>query len=207
MKLYFSPGACCMSCHIALEETKTPFELAYAGKKMDEKARADFLKVSPLGAVPTFELDDGRILTQNIAILEYIADQKPEYQLLDKPGSYERADIMRWLSFAASDFHKAFGPLFRMSAISDNPVVQDALKQHCFSMIEKYCDLLNTHLKGKNYLACERFTVADAYVFTIYQWTAAVKFPTEKYAELNRYADAIAKRPSVIAVHQRESAY
>ena len=174
---------------------------------MTEVERANFLKVNSLGAVPTFELNDGRILTQNIAILEYIADQKPEYQLLDKPGSYERADIMRWLSFAASDFHKAFAPLFRINLISDDALVQEAIKQYSFSMIEKYCALLNSHLKDKNYLSCERFTVADAYVFTVCQWAKAVKFSTEKYNELNHYIDLISNRPSVLAVHQRERAY
>ncbi len=207
MKLYFSPGACCMSCHIVLEESKTPFKLVYAGKKMDEKTRADFLKINPLGAVPTLELDDGKILTQNNAILEYLADQKPEYQLLDKPGSFERAEIMRWLSFAAADFHKAFGPLFIMSRISTNPDTQKDITNWCFSTIEKYCSLLDTHLKNKTYLACERFTIADAYVFTVYQWTKAVNFATEKFENLNRYSENIAKRPSVLEVHKREAEF
>ena len=89
MKLYFSPGACCMSCHIALEEAKIPFELVYVGQHADEAVRKNFLNVNPLGAVPALELDNKKILTQNIAILEYIADQKPEAGLIEKAGTFE----------------------------------------------------------------------------------------------------------------------
>ncbi len=206
MKLYFSPGACCMSCHIALEEAKIPFELVYVGKHADEAVRKNFLKVNPLGAVPALELDDKKILTQNIAILEYIADQKPEAGLIEKAGTFERAEIMRWLSLIAADLHKAFAPLFGLSRISTNEDTQADIKKWCFASIDKYLSLIDAHLQDKKYLACERFTIADCYLFTVYQWTGAVSFPTEKYTAINRYAAVISQRASVKTVHEREKA-
>lgn len=207
MKLYFSPGACCMSCHIILEEIKTPFELVCVGRNADEVIRAEFLKLNPLGAVPTLELTDGRILTQNIAIMEYLADQHPEAKLLDKAGTFGRAEIMRWLSFAASDFHKAFTPLFRINIISENPETQKDIKNWCFGLLEKYFSILESHLAHRTYLSGERFTIADAYLFTTLQWPKAIKFSTEKYPAVNKYAENIAKRPAVIAVLTREAPF
>lgn len=207
MKLYFSPGACCMSCHIALKETNMPFELVYVGKKADQKTKEAFLKINPLGAVPALELSDDKILTQNIAILEYIADQNPDAHLLAPVGTYERADTMRWLSFIASDLHKAFSPLFRLDAISTHLDAQKDIKQWSINTIDKYLSQVNTHLQGKNYLSGERFTVADCYFYTVYRWTKAVSIPTDRYPEINRYVNLISKRPSVIAVHEKEAQY
>lgn len=207
MKLYFMPGACCLSCHIILEETKTPFELVYVGKKADAAVRAAFLKVNPLAAVPALEFDDGRVLTQNIAILEYLADQHPQMDLLGKPGSWERAQTMQWLSFVASDLHKAFGPLFNLAGISSDEKAQADIKAYAFKNLDKYCSLLEKHFAKNEFLAANRFSVADAYLFVVYQWTRAVNFPTEKYPHLNEYSKRIASRASVKAAHERERAY
>ena len=206
-KLYFSPGACCMSCHIALIETKTPYDLVYVGKNADQKVRTDFLKINPLAAVPALELDNGKVLTQNIAILEYIADQKPEANLLAKAGTYERADTMRWLSLIASDLQKAFGPLFRLTTISSNENAQEDIKKWCFSNIEKYLSYIEKQLEKHIYLVGDTFSIADAYFYTVYRWSKAVSFPTEKFIAINRYADKMSKRPSVIEVHKREEVY
>lgn len=206
MKLYFSPGACCMSCHIALEEAKVPFELVYVGKKADDAVRSHFLKVNPLGAVPALEVDN-KILTQNIAILEYIADMKPETELLAKMGTWERAETMRWLSLVAADLHKAFSPIFSVSRITSNVDAQQDIKNWCFANIDKYLSVIESHLANHPYLVSDRFTIADAYLYTVYQWTNGVSFPKEKYTALNRYSDMIAKRSTVVAVHEREAAY
>ncbi|PIZ04894.1 MAG: glutathione transferase GstA [Gammaproteobacteria bacterium CG_4_10_14_0_8_um_filter_38_16] len=207
IKLFFFPGACCMSCHIALEEAHIPFELQYVGNHADENIRQQFLQLNPLGAVPVLQLENGQVITQNIAILEYIADQKPSAGLLDKPGSYERADILRWLSFVAADLHKAFSPVFAIKRISDNPSVQHDIKKWAITLIDKYLMQVEQHLQNKTYLCAERFTAADAYLFTVYRWSKAINLPTEKYTALNRYADHIKKRPSVIAVLEREAKY
>jgi len=207
LKLYFSPGACCMSCHIVLEELQIPFELVYVGKKADPELKKLYLKLNPLGAVPAIVLEDGRILTQNIAILEYLADQKPELALLGQPGSYERAETMRWLSLVATDLHKSFSPLFRLALISSNKEAQADIKKWSFDSIDKYLTIINDHLKDKTTLSMEKFTIADAYLFTVYQWASSVSLPTEKYTDLNRYSDTIARRQSVKQAIDREHQY
>lgn len=205
IKLFFSPAACSMSCHITLEEAKIPFELVYVGKNADEKTRRHFLEINPLGAVPAVQFEDGKILTQNIAILEYLADQKPEAGLIAKVGSWARAETLRWLSLVATDLHKSFGPLFKLSSITANVDAQQDIKNWAFSNINKYLTVIETHLKNKTFLVSENFTIADAYLFTVYQWTKLVSFPTDAYPALNRYSENIAKRPAVMAVHAREA--
>ena len=207
IKLYFSPGACCMSCHIILEETKTPFELVYVGKNADDKTRAQFLKINPLGAVPALSISTDKILTQNIAILEYLADNNPNCHLLDKLGTFERAEQMRWLSFIASDLHKAFSPLFNMNKITDNQTCQESIQTWVFATIEKYLTLVEKQLTNKSFLISDRFTVADAYLFTVLRWTKAVNFSLEKYPAILHYLENLAKRPSIMAVLAREEKF
>lgn len=207
IKLYFSPGACCMSCHIALLETNTPFDLVYVGKNANQKTREAFLTINPLGAVPALELDGGKILTQNIAILEYIADQNPSAHLLATVGTYERADTIRWSSFVASDLHKSFTILFRLNSISSNQSAQKDIKQWALNAINQYLSLVNTHLAGKHFLSGKHFTIADCYFYTVYQWTKSVSIATDAYPEINRYSNEISKRPSVIAIREKEEQY
>ncbi|OGT53565.1 MAG: hypothetical protein A3F17_00075 [Gammaproteobacteria bacterium RIFCSPHIGHO2_12_FULL_41_15] len=207
MKLYFSPGACCMSCHIILEETKTTFELVYVGKNADEKTRTQFLAINPLGAVPALAISEQKILTQNIAILEYLADNNLEHHLLDKAGTFERAEQMRWLSFIASDLHKAFSPLFKLTQISANHDCQESIRKWSLTNIEKYLSLVEKQLTNQSYLVSGRFTVADAYLFTVLRWTKAINFSMEKYTAIQQYLINLAKRPSIIAVLQREEKF
>src|SRR3990167_9738674 len=205
MKLYFFPGACCMSCHIALEESKTPFELVYVGKKADEAVKNAFHAVNPLGAVPALELADKKILTQNTAILEYIADQKPESGLLEKAGTIQRAETMLWLSLIASDLHKSFQPLFRMEQITKNDAAQADIKKWAFANLDKYLTVIDQQLQHKKYLASDHFSIADCYLYPVYQWTKHVRFPTDKFKAINRYSAMIAEMPAVRAVEEREN--
>ncbi len=205
MKLYFSPGACSMSCHIVLEETQTPFELIYI-KENDETLKT-FRHYNPLGAVPALVLDNGKVITQNSAILEFIADKKPEFQLLDKAGTWERIEIMRWLSLISSDLHKSFSPLFRLDSITSISEAKRDIKNWCFTNIDKYLSLINLHLENNQFLAHDRFTIADAYLFTSFQWTKLIDFSTDDYPALNAYSDNIANRPAVKKVLEREQKF
>lgn len=207
MKLYFSPGACCMSCHIALEESQIPFDLVYVGKNASENVRNDFLKLNPLGAVPTLQLNDNKVLTQNIAILEYIADQKSAAELIAKEGTWDRAETMRWLSLTAADLHKSFTPLFVLDKITNDASAQEIIKKWSFANIDKYLSIFESHMQDKTYLVAEKFSIADCYFYTIYQWTKFISFPTEKYPALNKYSENLSKRPSIIAVHKREATF
>lgn len=114
---------------------------------------------------------------------------------------------MRWTSFVASDLHKSFSPLFRIANMTSNTEAQKDIKNWCFANIDKYFSILENHLHDKKYLASERFTIADCYLYTVYQWTETINFPVDIYPELNRYSNNISKRPSVIAVHKREEGY
>jgi glutathione S-transferase len=207
MKLYFSPGACCMSCHIALIETNTPFELVYVGKNADEVVKKDFKLINPLGMVPALELDNNKVLTQNTAILEYIADQHPEAGLLEKVGTVQRAETMLWLSLVAADLHKAFHPLFGLARISSDPNAQSDIKNWSFSNIDKYLSIIEQQLQDHQYIAGDHFTIADCYLYTVYQWTKIVKFPTDKYTALNSYSARLGDRPSIKYVHEQENKY
>lgn len=194
-----------MSCHIALEVSQLPFELVYVGKNADESVKKGFKQINPLGAVPALSIDNQQILTQNIAILEYIADQKPESKLLAPAGTFERAETMMWLSLVATDLHKSFGPLFGLAGISADARVQEDIKKWSLTNIDKYLTRIDAHLKGKTFLVGEHLSIADCYLFTVYQWTKPLVIPTDKYAELNRYSAMLAKIPAIIAVHEREN--
>lgn len=206
MKLFYSPGACSMSCHIALTESKLPFEAINVGKSANEQVKKTFLEANPLGAVPTLQLDGSRILTQNIAILEYVADQKPEAKLLAAAGTFERAETMRWLSLAASDLHPAYAPLFRLSAITTDPRAEADVKNWALGKINKLLSFVESHLQNRKFLVGEHLTIADCYLYTVYQWNKIMHIPTDQYPALNRYSDMISKLPSVIAVKEAESA-
>ena len=157
--------------------------------------------------VPALSISEDKILTQNIAILEYLADNNPHCHLLDKPGLFERAEQMRWLSFIASDLHKAFSPLFNMQNISENNTCQAEVKQWTFSNIEKYLSVVEKQLNNKSYLISDRFTVADAYLFTVLRWTKAIDFSIETYPAIKHYLENLAKRPSIIVVREREAEF
>ncbi len=204
MKLFISPGACSMSCHIVLEETQLPFELAKISWAPEDPVRKTLFTYNPAGAVPTLVLSNGKVLTQNMAILEYIADQKPSAELLAPVGTFERVEIIRWLSLVASDLHKAFSPLFNMERITKNSEAQADIKTYQFQQLDRFFGILNSQLEKNSYLSGEKFSIADAYLFPVYRWSKSVKFPMDKYTALNQYHARLAERPSIQKVLERE---
>ena len=207
MKLYFSPSACSSAIHIILEEINAKFELVHVGKNVDIKTLEDFHLINPLKSVPTLKLDNGLILTQNIAILEYLADKNHQYNLLAPIGSFDRIEIIKWLSFIATDIHKSFSPLFLLDRISLNKITQSEVTQWAASNIYTYFNHLNSHLEHKNYLACERFTIADAYLFVVFQWTKYTNIETSKFSFLNKYINNLSTRQSIQNVLNKEKQY
>lgn len=207
MKLYFLPGACSCAVHIILEEINANFELIYVGKKSDNTTLEDFYHINPLKSVPTLELDNNLILTQNISILEYLADLNPTYKLLAPLNSYDRTKIIKWLSFVATDIHKSFSPLFLLNTISKNPETQNEIIRWSMLNIDKYFTILDNHLKDRSYLVCERFTIADAYLFVVFQWTKYTKIKTDKFHFLEKYISSISTRKSIQKALQTEKHY
>lgn len=191
MKLYFTPGACSLSPHIVLREAQLPFELS----KVDLAARktesgANFNDVNPKGQVPTLELDDGSVLTEVPAIVQYLADRKPGSNLAPAAGATERYRLQEWLNFITAELHKGFGPLFR----SDMPhAAQQLIKQ----TISSKFDYLDHHLANHQYLLNGRFSVADSYAFTIVSWSKLFDIDLTPWPNLQDYMQRIAQRPSV----------
>jgi glutathione S-transferase len=191
MKLYFAKGACSLSPHIVLLEAGLPFTLEkvdFATKKTDKGV--DYLTVNSKGSVPTLELDDGKRLTEGPAIVQYLADQKPDSGLAPRAGTFERYQLMEILNYITSEVHKNFSPLFNKEA---SPEMKTAAR----TAIGKKFDWLSGFLGGKTYLMGNSFTVADAYLFTVVSWTGLVGIDLDKWPVLGAYHSHIAQRPKV----------
>jgi glutathione S-transferase len=191
MKLYYGPGACSLSPHIALKEAGIDAVLA----KVDTKTHkvedgTDFYTINPKGYVPVLELDDGERLTEGPAIVQYIADRNPASELAPAAGTMERYRLMEWLNFITTELHKQFGPMFQATT----PVeYKDFLKEK----IGKRFDWLSRELTGRDYLMGKQFTVADGYLFTILNWTPRVAIDLDRWPVLAAYRARVAARPKV----------
>lgn len=191
MKLYFSPGACSLSPHIALLESG----LAFTTERVSLRTRltaggADYLAINPKGYVPALELENGSVLTEGPAIVQYIADQAPQQGLMPAPGSAERYQALEWLNFIGTELHKNYGPLF-------NPASGDDAKAGARAQLTKRFGYVALMLEGRDYLVGERFTVADGYLFTVANWAAVVHFDLSAWPVLQAYQARIAARPAV----------
>jgi glutathione S-transferase len=198
MKLFFSPGACSLSPHIALREAGVPFDLvqvALSTKKT--KDGADFKAVNAKGYVPTLELDGGEILTEGPAIVQYIADQKPETHLAPANGTMPRYHLQEWLNFISTELHKQFSPLF----YSKTP---EEVKTGQRERLGGRFDYLVERLGDRPWLMGETFTVADGYLFTVLRWTALTGIDLSKWPKLVEYQARVEARPAVQAALEAE---
>jgi glutathione S-transferase len=191
MKLYFSTGACSLSPRIVLLEAGLPF----TAEKVDLKSKkttsgADYYSVNSKGAVPALELDDGQVLTEGPAIVQYLADLKPDTGLAPRAGSFERYRLMEILNYITSEVHKGFSPLFKPDAPAE------ARKLALDNLAKKF-DWLSAHLAGKKFLMGDTFTVADAYLFTVLRWSGLVHVDLPKWPVLADYVARVGERPRV----------
>ncbi|HLI12453.1 MAG TPA: glutathione transferase GstA [Alphaproteobacteria bacterium] len=191
MKLYFTPGACSLSPHIALREAGIGFDLEKVdlGKKQTASG-ADYKAINPKGAVPALQLDDGQVLTEGAVIVQYIADRKPEAKLAPAAGKPERYRLQEWLNYVATEIHKGIGPMF-------NPKLPAEAKAVLKEVLAAKFDFLAKKLDGKPYLMGNEFTVADGYLFTVLRWTKAHDIDLGKWPTLKAYVDRVAARPAV----------
>ena len=156
MKLYYAPGACSLASHIALHETSLAFEIEkvdFATKKTS--SGEDFSQINPKGYVPAVRLDDGSVLTEGGAILQYIADQQPDSGLAPKAGTMERYRLQEWLTFIGTELHKTFSPLFNKSAAEE-------VRTNARNLLAKRLGYVETQLANKPYLMGDKFSLADA---------------------------------------------
>ena len=194
MKLYFSPVACSFSPHVAQREAGIDFELV----KVDLKCHtlvadgSDFTKINPKGYVPVLELDDGTRLTEGPAIVQYIADLKPESGLAPKNGTLERYKLQEWLGFINSEVHKNFGPLF-------SPKTPDDQKATIRQSLGNRLAYVATHLEQNTFLMGKQFTVADGYLFTVLNWGQWTGDDIKQWPSLVAFQDRVGSRPSVRA--------
>ena len=198
MKLYYSPGACSLSPHIVARELGLPIEL----KKVDTKAKTiegggDYLKVNARGYVPTLELDNGEVLTEGPAIVQYLADLVPQAGLAPKAGEFARYRLQEWLNFLTSEIHKQFSPLFK-------PTTPEGYKPVAREIIATRLDWLDAQLAGRDYLLGSTFSVADAYLFVLLGWTRPTQIDLARWPNLAAFHKRVGARPKVQEALQAE---
>ena len=198
MKLYYSPGACSLSPHIALEEAGLPYEAVLAPTKTKTLPDgSDYRKINPLGYVPYLVLDDGTGLPEGPAIVQYIADQAPAKRLAPPNGSLARYRLQSWLNFIGTELHKGFGPLF-------NPASPDEVKAAAKERLATRLKWVDEQLAGKTWLMGDDFSVADGYLFTVTNWAKPMQIDLSPYQNLTAYRQRVAARPAVQAAMKAE---
>jgi glutathione S-transferase len=191
MKLYYSPGACSLSPHIALREAGLKFEAVLASTKTKKlQDGTDYLTINPKGQVPCLELDNGQRLTEGPAIVQYIADQVPAKGLAPAYGTMDRYRLMEWLNFVTSELHKGFSPLFQ-------PNMPEEAKAIYRQRLTDRLTWVDHQLEGKDYLMGSQFTVADGYLFTVAGWGKHVGVDISGLKHLGAYMGRVAARPAV----------
>ena len=191
MKLYYSPGACSLSPHIALLEAGLPYDLV----KVDLKAKQlengdDYLKVNPKGQVPALGLDSGELVTEGPVIVQMIADKVSAKNLAPARDSAERYKLQEWLNFITTEVHKNFGPMF-------SPVLADDAKAFFKDRVMTKFKYIDSQLPGRDYLMGKQFTVADGYLFTMLCWADRMKFDLSALPNLVAYKNRVGARPMV----------
>jgi glutathione S-transferase len=191
MKLYYSPGACSLSPHIALLEAGLPYDLV----KVDLRAKKlengdDYLKVNPKGQVPALGLDNGELVTEGPVIVQMIADKAAGKNLAPARDSAERYKLQEWLNFITTEVHKNFGPLF-------SPVLSDDAKAFFKDRVMAKFKYIDGALAGRDHLMGKQFTVADGYLFTMLSWADRMKFDLSALPNLLAYKARVGARPKV----------
>lgn len=197
MKLYYSPGACSLASRIVAEEEG----LALDYEKVDLATHRtedgkDYYAIAPKGSVPAVLLDDGSLLTENVAILQFLGDQKPMEGLVPKCGTMERVRLQEWLGFLASEVHKAFVPLFH----GDDEAAKTAARAELRTLF----GLIDAKLSPEGYLMGERFGVADAYLFVMLMWTHKTAVDLSGLDNIAAFRERVAHRDGVKRALKRE---
>ena len=198
MKLYFSPGACSLSPHIVLREAGLPFDLVLADLQKHQLADGtDYYGMNPKGYVPLLELDNGERLSEGPAIVQYLADLVPAKNLAPANGTMARYRLQEWLNFITSEIHKGFSPLF-------NPAMPAEAKTLVKAKLLERLGWVNQQLEGKQYLSGDSFSVADAYLFTVSNWSQHVGIDISGLTHLGAFMTRMAARPAVQAAMKAE---
>ncbi|WP_174873065.1 glutathione transferase GstA [Vogesella oryzae] len=199
MKLYYSPGACSLSPHIALAESGLPYTFEKVNLRAEPRlteSGADYRALNPKGYVPALQLDNGEFLTEGPALLQYIADQVPERQLVPANGTMARYRLQEMLNFLSTEVHKGFAPLFRSQ--------DDTVKEAAWQQLTTRFDMLAQVLAKQDYLLGDSYSVADGYLFTCLSWTKYLNRSLDAWPVLQAYVGRIGERPAVMRAMQEE---
>lgn len=198
MKLFYKPGACSLASHIVLLESGMDFSLVAVDLSNKTLENGDnYLLINPKGQVPALQLDDNTLLTEGVAIMQYIADSKADRQLLAPVGSIGRYKTIEWLNYIATELHKGFLPLF-------HPQTPEEYKSLARAMLAKKFAWVEESLAGGEWISGSRFTIADAYLFTVTRWARALKLDIGETRYIDAYMERVAARPAVAAALKAE---
>lgn len=198
MKLYYAPGACSLSPHIVANEIGITLEL----EKVDTKTKQtehgnDYLAINPKGYVPALRLDDGALLTEGPAIVQYLADQKPDSGIAPANGTLARYRLQEMLGYINSELHKTYSPLF-------NPNTTDAVRADREAYLRKRYALVEQTLSNQPFLLGDQFSAADAYLFTVTNWARVLKLDLSEFPNLMAFQKRVAERPAVQGAMREE---
>lgn len=191
MKLYYTPGACSLAPHIVAREAGLPISLEKVDlSKHVTEGGQDFRAINPKGYVPAVAMQDGSVLTEAAAIIQYLADQKPDAKLAPANGTTERYRLIEWITFISSEIHKGFGPLW-------NPTTPDSVKTATKERLASRFAYLDELLGQQPFLMGDTFTIADAYLFTVVNWTNFHAIDISSFKNLTAFQTRVASRPKV----------
>ncbi len=205
MKLYYSPGACSLAPHIALEEMKFKYETEKVDLKEKTTAEGDYRKINPKGNVPALKTNQGDILTEAAVILQYLADQKPDMKMIPPLATWERYRCLEWLNFIASELHKGFGPLFKADQMVRDDKTQEELKQFARETLVQKFAIPSRALEKGPYLMGSSYSVADCYLFVMLTWAQKNEVDLSHLAPLQGFYERMQQRAAIQRVFKSEN--
>ena len=201
MKLYYSPGACSLADHIALEWIGKPYDAVRVTR--EDRYKPEYLAINPAGAVPALE-HDGWVLTQNAAILNYLADLHPEAGLGGDGSAKNRAEVNKWLAFANSDVHPAFHPIFGSTAYLEDAALIDKTKDAARAKVRTLYERADEQLKSREWIAGDTRSIADPYLYVTYRWARSTGVDLSGLDNLAAFATRVEADPAVQKVLKDE---
>jgi len=206
MKLYYSEGACSMASHIAINEAGLKYTPVAMSFDKGDLNTPQFLGLNPVGAIPVLELDNGKVLSEGVAIMQYVAAQNPQANLTPKVDSFEHFEFLKWMNFIATELHKTWGTLFVTDRITKNVDAQKEIRDFTIASLTEKFEVLDHHLAKNNFLCGSQYTVADGYLFTIMSWSPWTKVDYSKHKYLAAYIARVGERPAVLKTIKIEEA-
>lgn len=204
LKLFYAKGACSLASHILLEELNLPYEAHAVDLKSHKINGEDYYSINPNGAVPALQLPSSEIITQNGAILFYIAEQDPKHQLLPRSGTLENIRCHEWVAFLSADVHKLFSPLFAPQKWVQCEIGKNELLTNCKTYLQAALQKIDRKLKSDSYAVGENFTLVDPYLLVFYRWAEQFGFDVSKLTNYSNLTKKLMERSSVISALAKE---